>query len=81
MRRSCVMHTTSFMANSGSKSDDEDENVNKQSNHTGQPPPEYSQLVDHKGNDVSYRTHQKRASYHLMKPIYYEDGNVIIADI
>jgi len=30
---------------------------------------------------ISYKGHQKRPSYHMMRELCYEDGNIVLADI
>lgn len=71
-RRSNVMHSTSFIT--GRISDDEDFPLKCNDKDHMETKAEV--------NDIpTYKTHQKRASYHLMKELCYEDGSVIIAQI
>ena len=43
------------------------------------PVPAPSDILDE--DQVNYKGHQKRPSYHMMRELCYEDGNIIIADI
>lgn len=40
-----------------------------------------STLEDTKESSASYKGHKKRPSYHMMRELCYEDGNIVLAEI
>jgi hypothetical protein len=38
-------------------------------------------LDDIKETSASYKGHKKRPSYHMMRELCYEDGNIVLAEI
>lgn len=49
---------------------------------TGDVPEEPQEDIAHKQETpVSYKGHQKRPSYHMMRELCYEDGNIVLAEI
>lgn len=89
-RTSSVMYTTSFTDCSVPPTPDTEEikgdkcNSLPNSNSLPLPNPQNPVAPSHDILDestVNYKGHQKRPSYHMMRELCYEDGNIIIADI
>ncbi|KAL3882094.1 hypothetical protein ACJMK2_028465 [Sinanodonta woodiana] len=94
-RSSCIMYSTSFTDCSSGDQHAGDNNVTTPQLHTQeadhlsnvpsviQNPNTLSAAESENGDDQKpdYQTHRKRPSYHMMRELCYEDGNIVIADI
>ena len=85
-RSSSIMYTTSFTDCSVPPTPDTDEATGDKCNSlplsnslTLPKPKTHREPLDE--NQVTYKGHQKRSSYSMMRELCYEDGNIIIADI
>lgn len=94
-RSSCVMYTTSFTdcalsdhVTSPNHKDKNNTNLNSFSHSNSFHLPD--SVTDNTKHDATgetdvstetYKGHQKRPSYHMMRELCYEDGNIVLADI